>query len=267
MKWKGSSMVKGFSLIKNYFPPLLLFLFFFLLWETGVSLFSIPAYILPAPHKIFTLLLRNWSLFLHHTLVTLKEVLLGFIFAFFWGISTALLIFYSKLMERTLYPIVIASQTIPVFAIAPLLILWFGYGVAPKVIMAAIIVYFPIVVNTVDGLRSVDPDAVNLLRILGAGEREILFKVRVPSMLPFLFSGTKIGISVSVIGAVIGEWVGATEGLGYLMIHANAQLRVDILFTAIIVLSLMAVLLFGIVRFIEYISLPWKRLEVKGGLK
>lgn len=255
-KWRQSSMAQKKS---NLLPPALLIVILLFIWELLVRFFRVPHYILPPPTRILLTLSHNLGLFIGHTIVTLEEVLVGFVVAFAIAVITALSIFYSKLLERTLYPIVIATQTIPVFAIAPLLILWFGYGILPKVIMAALIVYFPIVVNMVDGLRSVDEDYINFLRILGASEREIFFKVRVPTLLPFLFSGLRIGVSVSVIGAIIGEWVGATKGLGYLMIHANAQLRVDIIFASIIILSVMAILLFYTVGLFEKTFVPWKK--------
>jgi ABC-type nitrate/sulfonate/bicarbonate transport system permease component len=154
---------------------------------------------------------------------------------------------------------VIGSQTIPVFAIAPLLVLWFGYGLPSKVVMAALIVFFPIVVNTLDGLKGADSDAVNLLRILRANRWQILWKVRGPSALPFIFSGCRIGISVSTIGAIIGEWVGSKEGLGYLMLHANAQLQISLIFASLIYLTILGVSLFYFVVLMERWVMPWKR--------
>ena len=251
-------LVQNFT--RNYVPPAMLLLLFFACWEAVVRLLDIKHYILPAPTRIFNLIGAEADLLLSHTLITLGEVLLGFVLAFITGISLALLIFYFITVERALYPLVIASQTIPVFAIAPLLIVWFGYGLAPKVIMVALIVFFPIVVNCVDGLKSVDPDAINLRKVLKANAWQILLKVRIPAALPFVFSGTKIGVSVSVIGAVIGEWVGAKAGLGYLMIHANAQLRVDLIFAAIFALSVLGAGLFVLVSLLERLLVPWRKI-------
>ncbi|MGQ9631575.1 MAG: ABC transporter permease [bacterium] len=247
-------------LYREYLPSVLLILLFLAAWEGGVRLFDVPRYILPTPSRIAYLIAVRQALLIHHTLVTLKEVAVGFTLALGAGVALALLIFHFSVLERALYPIIIASQTIPVFAIAPLLIVWFGYGIIPKVLMTALIVFFPIVVNTVDGLRSVDEDMVDLLRILRANRWTILLKARLPAALPFVFSGVKIGVAVSVIGAVIGEWVGSTEGLGYLMIHANAQLQIDVIFAAIIYLSIMAVGLFGLFALLERLALPWRRL-------
>ena len=241
-------------------PPAVLLAAIFGLWEWGVRTFGIPFYILPAPSRIATLLVTERALLAGEAAVTLLEIFLGFGIALVMGIGLALLIFASRTVERAVYPLVIASQTVPVFAIAPLLIVWLGYGMLSKVAMAALIVFFPIVVNTVDGLRAADPDIINLLLILGATPAQVLVKLRAPAALPFVFSGIRIAVATSVIGAVIGEWVGATQGLGFLMIHANAQLHIDLVFAAIAVLSLMAVGLFLAVSGIEWLVLPWRRL-------
>jgi putative hydroxymethylpyrimidine transport system permease protein len=240
-------------------PPVLLLAMILGLWEWGVRIFDIPFYILPAPSRIAALLVTERTLLAGEAAVTLLEIFLGFGIAFVMGIGLALLIFSSRTVERAVYPVVIASQTVPVFAIAPLLIVWLGYGMLSKVAMAALIVFFPIVVNTVDGLRAADPDIINLLLILGATPAQVLVKIRAPAALPFVFSGIRIAVATSVIGAVIGEWVGATQGLGFLMIHANAQLHVDLVFAAITVLSLMAVGLFLAVSGVEWLALPWLR--------
>jgi len=240
-------------------PPAVLLAAIVAGWEWAVRAFGIPFYILPAPSRIARLAVADRGLLLGEAAVTLLEILLGFGIALVVGIGLALLIFTSRTVERAVYPLVIASQTVPVFAIAPLLIVWLGYGMLSKVAMAALIVFFPIVVNTVDGLRAADPDAVNLLLILGATPAQVLLKIRAPAALPFVFSGIRIAVATSVIGAVIGEWVGATQGLGFLMIHANAQLRIDLVFAAIAVLSLMAIALFVAASGAEWLLLPWRR--------
>lgn len=240
-------------------PSLVLLAVILAAWEAAVRAFGIPFYILPAPSRIAGVLVADRSLLLGEAAVTLGEVMLGFAIAFIVGVVLALLIFSSRTVERAVYPLVIASQTVPVFAIAPLLVVWFGYGTLSKVVMAALIVFFPIVVNTVDGLRAADQDMVNLLVILGARPAAIVRRVRIPAALPFVFSGTRIAIATSVIGAVIGEWVGSTRGLGYLMIHANAQLHVDLVFAVIVYLSVMATALFWTVSLVEWAALPWRR--------
>jgi putative hydroxymethylpyrimidine transport system permease protein len=241
--------------------PSMLLILFFIFWELMVRQFEVPHYILPAPTRIIHTLNVQQSLLLHHTFVTLEEIIVGFLLAFVVGVGLAFLMFQFPLLEKTFYPIVIGSQTIPVFAIAPLLVLWFGYGLPSKVVMAALIVFFPIVVNTLDGLKGADSDEVNLLRILKANRWQILWKVRVPSALPFVFSGCKIGISVSTIGAIIGEWVGSKEGLGYLMLHANAQLQISLIFASLIYLTILGVSLFYLIVLMERWVMPWKNLS------
>jgi len=250
---------RGQTVLAQAGPPALLLAAIVGAWEWGVAAFGMPFYILPAPSRIVALAVAERALLLDQAAVTLLEIFLGFGIALIVGIGLALLIFSSRTIERAVYPLVIATQTVPIFAIAPLLIVWLGYGMFSKVAMAALIVFFPIVVNTVDGLRAADPDAVNLLLILGATPAQVLMKIRAPAALPFLFSGIRIAVATSVIGAVIGEWVGSTQGLGFLMIHANAQLHVDLVFAAIVVLSLMAIGLFLAVSGLEWLVLPWRR--------
>ncbi len=244
---------------KRLLYPAILLTLFVVFWELMVRQFQVPHYILPAPSRILRTLAVQQSLLLHHTIITLEEIIAGFLLAFAVGVGLAFLMFQFPVLEKSFYPIVIGSQTIPVFAIAPLLVLWFGYGLSSKVVMAALIVFFPIVVNTLDGLKGADADSVNLLRILKANRWQILWKVRVPSALPFVFSGCKIGISVSTIGAIIGEWVGSKEGLGYLMLHANAQLQISLIFASLIYLTILGVGLFYLVVFMERWAMPWKR--------
>ena len=163
----------------------------------------------------------------------------------------------SRTLERAIFPFVIASQMIPVIVVAPLLLIWVGYGLTPKVIVVALIAFFPIVVNMVDGLKSVEPDMVSLMRTLGASRWQIFTKVQLPSSLPFLFSGIRIAIAVSVIGAVIGEWVGSSEGLGYLMIRSKPQFLTERVFAAIAVLSAMGIALFVLAGIAERLAIPW----------
>lgn len=246
----------------GYGVPTALLLLLVGAWELAAHLLRIPPWLLPAPSVIVRELFDARVLLAHHTWVTLQEVLVGFLAAFVTGIALAVLIASSRLLERTFYPIVVASQTVPIIAIAPLLLIWFGYGLLPKVIVVVLISFFPIVVNTVDGLSAVDPALVNLLRTMGATQRQIFLKTRLPASLPYLFSGTKIAIAVSVIGAVIGEWVGASEGLGYLMTRASAQFLTARVFAAIVILSVLGVGLFLLVAFLERLLLPWHTKQV-----
>jgi ABC-type nitrate/sulfonate/bicarbonate transport system permease component len=240
-------------------PSLGLVLSLLALWELVARSLDFP-YILPSPGAVLLRMIQDGKLLFRHAAVTLEEVLLGLAIAFLLGIAAALLIFYFRTLERALYPLIIATQNVPVFAIAPILVLWLGYGIMSKVAVAALIIFFPLVVNTVDGLRSTDKDAVNLFRILEAGPAQILLKLRLPHALPFVFSGCKVGVTLAVVGAVIGEWVGAKAGLGFLMIRANAMLKVDLVFAAIVWLSILSIALFRLVSLVERLALPWRGL-------
>jgi len=227
------------------------------LWEGYVRLFDVQRWLLPAPSIVAKTVVESPGLLWRHALVTLEEVVVGFGLALAVGVVLASSIALSRTLERAIYPFIIASQTIPIIVIAPLLLVWVGYGLTPKVIVVALIAFFPIVVNMVDGLRSVDPDAVNLMRTLGARRWQIFLKVQLPSAMPFLFSGTRVAIAVSVIGAVIGEWVGSSEGLGYLMIRSKPLFLTERVFAAIAILSLMGIALFLLVGLAERMVIPW----------
>jgi putative hydroxymethylpyrimidine transport system permease protein len=227
------------------------------IWEASVRCFQVQKWLLPAPSVIAHTLVVSRELLWSHTLVTLLEVVLGFALSLLCGVLLACAMALSRTLERALYPFVIASQTIPIIVIAPLLLIWVGYGLAPKVIVVALIAFFPIVVNMLDGLKSVDPDVVHLLRILGANRWQIFAKVQLPSSLPLLFSGLRVAMAISVIGAVIGEWVGSSQGLGYLMIRSKPQFLTERVFAAIVVLSAMGVALFVLVGAVERFVIPW----------
>ncbi len=249
-------------LFNKYVLPVLIFLGILFIWELIVFLRDIPRYILPAPSRIMVTLFVERIQLLHHSFVTFQEMLFGFLLALCFGIPLAILMFEFPILERAFYPYVIGSQTVPVFAIAPLLVVWFGFGIASKVIMAAIIVFFAIVLSTLDGLKSTDPDIISLFQIHRATRWQILWKVRIPAALPFIFSGAKIGISISTIGAIIGELVGATAGLGYLMLYANSQLQVSLVFAAILCLTALGLGLFAFMTLLEKLAMPWRRYQI-----
>jgi len=232
-------------------------------WELSVRIFKIHPVIMPSPSHIAQVIFQDWTLLWSNMAFTLVEVLLGFGVGFLTGFVLAILIVYSPTLERALYPLVVASQTIPVFAIAPLLVIWFGFGVWPKVIITALIVFFPICVNEVEGLRSAEPEMIDLLRSLKASRWKRFRLVEFPASIPYLLAGTQVGIAYSVIGAVIGEWVGSNRGIGALMLSANAMLRTDRVFAAIIVLSVVALVLFVGVALLTRWLTPWKRLKPK----
>jgi ABC-type nitrate/sulfonate/bicarbonate transport system permease component len=244
-------------LTNSWVPAALIVLVLLGVWEGYVRLWAVPKWLLPAPSVIAMTLVVSRELLLDHTLVTFVEVVIGFGLSLFCGVLLACGIAASRTLERALYPFVIASQMVPIIVIAPLLLIWVGYGLAPKVIVVALTAFFPIVVNMVDGLQSVDPDAVNLLRTMGASRWQIFVKVQVPASLPLLFSGTRVAMAVSVIGAIIGEWMGSSQGLGYLMIRSKPQFLTERVFAAIVMLSVMGVALFVLVGVVEKLAIPW----------
>lgn len=227
-------------------------------WETWVRIADVPGWLLPPPSAIGQTLWDQRGLLAHHAWTTLGEVLVGFACALVAGVALAVVIDASRLASRALYPLVIASQTIPVIALAPLLLTWFGYGITPKVIVVGLIVFFPIVVNTVDGLRSADREQLDLLRAFGAGRWRQFWIVKAPGAVPMLFSGARIGVAVSVIGAVFGEFSGSRSGLGYLIRISNSQQKTALVFAAIVALSAMALGLFGAVALLERVCVPWR---------
>jgi NitT/TauT family transport system permease protein len=246
------------STLRAILPALALLVIGLGFWELYVRVEDVNAVILPAPSAIAQTLWDEKSLLLSDLWVTLKEIVYGFVAGFVIGVVCGVMIVYSKTAERTLYPLVIASQVIPIFAIAPLLIIWFGFGIQPKVIICALIVFFPICVNMVEGLRSADKGIVEVMRSYGASERRIFRSVRLPAAVPFLLIGTQVGITFAVIGAVIAEWVGADAGLGYRMVVANSQSETSLVFAAIITLAVVGVALFALVRVVGDLVFPWQ---------
>ena len=246
------------STLRAILPALALLVIGLGFWELYVRVEDVNAVILPAPSAIAQTLWDEKSLLVSDLWVTLKEIVYGFVAGFVIGVVCGVLIVYSKTAERTLYPLVIASQVIPIFAIAPLLIIWFGFGIQPKVIICALIVFFPICVNMVEGLRSADKGIVEVMRSYGASEGRIFRSVRLPAAVPFLLIGTQVGITFAVIGAVIAEWVGADAGLGYRMVVANSQSETSLVFAAIITLAVVGVALFGLVRVVGDVVFPWQ---------
>jgi ABC-type nitrate/sulfonate/bicarbonate transport system permease component len=242
---------------RQYAPPLLLLLLLLVAWQALSWLTKVPKWLLPSPWQIVVAGVEARGLLGAHTWQTLKETWVGLGLAVTVGLGLALVIDSSSLLRRTVYPLLVASQTVPILALAPLLIIWFGYGIIPKVIVVALVCFFPIVVSTADGLRVADPELIALLRAMGASKRQIFLKVRVPGALPSFFSGFKIAITYSVVGAVIGEWVGASRGLGIFMIRSSKNFLTDRVFAAIAVTSLLSIAMFGVVMLLERSLLPW----------
>jgi len=223
--------------------PLVTALGLLALWQAVVWASGVPSFILPGPGRVAAALVAQPWLLLRHAAVTLQEIVLGIVLGSLVGASSAVLLAASRTAQRWLMPLLVVSQALPVFALAPLLVLWLGYGMASKVAMAVLIIYFPVTAAFLDGLRRTEPGWLELARTMNASPLAILRQIRVPAALPALASGLRVAAAVAPIGAVVGEWVGSSAGLGYLMLHANARMQVDILFAALLVLAGMALAL------------------------
>ncbi|MFN8660596.1 MAG: ABC transporter permease [Thermomicrobiales bacterium] len=244
---------------QRWVAPLALLGGLLLLWQAAVSLTGVPRWLLPAPTDVAVALVEDRRLLAENAVVTLWEVLIGFVIAVMAGVGCGILITRFPLLDRALYPLIIASQTVPVPAIAPLLLVWFGYGLLPKVLVTALVGFFPLVVNTVEGVRGTDREVVNLLRAFGAPPGRVFRLAEFPSALPSIFAGARIAVAICVIGAVFGELVGAKAGLGYLLTRSIAQFETPRMVAAIFLLAVMGASLFALVGLVERVVLPWRR--------
>ena len=238
--------------------PLVTALGLLLAWQVLVWATGVPPFILPGPLRVAAALAAQPGLLLHHAGVTLTEILLGIVLGSLIGIASAVLLASSHTAQRWLLPLLVVSQALPVFALAPLLVLWLGYGMASKIAMTVLIIYFPVTAAFLDGLRRTEPGWLELARTMDAGPVAILAQIRVPAALPALASGLRVAAAVAPIGAVIGEWVGSSAGLGYLMLHANARMQVDLMFAAVLVLAAMALALFLAIDRGARALVPWQ---------
>jgi len=246
-------------LARDWGPPAALVALALLAWELAARGGWVEDYLLPAPTEVGQALVEDRRLLLEDTWVTAQEVLAGFALALAAGAALAVLLHVSEIARRAVYPLVVASQAVPIVVIAPILVIWFGFGMTPKLIVIALICFFPIVVNTLDGLRAVDPAHVKMLRTLGAGRWATLRRLEAPAALPYLFSGAKIAVAVAVIGAVFGELVGSDAGLGHVIQVGMAQLLTARVFAAVAILSAMAIALFALLSAAERLAVPWAR--------
>jgi ABC-type nitrate/sulfonate/bicarbonate transport system permease component len=227
-------------------------------WHVLNDAFGIDPLLVPSPSEIAQALWEDRALLADNAWVTLQEVLLGFACALAAGVGFALAMHLSETLRRAFYPLLVASQTVPVIVLAPIFVVWFGFGIGHVLAIVTLICFFPITVNTLDGLRSVDPDSVKMMRTLDASRWGVLRRVEAPSALPYAFSGAKIAGAVAVIGAIFGEWSGATNGLGVVMLRANAQLLIPLLFAAVVVLSAMAIAVFALLALLEKRVVRWR---------
>jgi ABC-type nitrate/sulfonate/bicarbonate transport system permease component len=244
-------------LAADYLPPLLLLIGLVAFWELWVRIDGTKPYVLPAPSRIWRAFLDIRGDLPEHIRTTMGEAALGLLFAAVVGAILAVLIALVPLVRRVLYPLVVVTQTIPLAVLAPLLIIWFGFGMTPKVIVVALVGFFPIVVSTTDGLLHADQDMVGLVRSMGGNRLHVLRHVLLPSAIPSFFAGLKIAAAYAVFGAVIGEWVGASSGLGIFITRAQSSFRLDRVFVAVAIIAIASMLLFALVSLAARLATPW----------
>jgi ABC-type nitrate/sulfonate/bicarbonate transport system permease component len=251
----------GRALAVRVAPPLCLGVALLLLWQGYVAVSGVSESIFPSPVEVARALVRDRSVLLSSGWTTLSEILIGYAAAIVVGIALAVAVSSSRVVERALYPWLVVTQMVPIPAIAPVVVLWTGFDIRPRVIVIALVTFFPIAVNTIDGLRATDPELVGLLRTLGAGRWQIFRVARMPFALPYVFSGLRVSAAFAVIGAVVAEWVGGSSGLGLLILSYNAQTATPDVFAAIAVLAVIGVALFAAVGGAERLLIPWWQVE------
>lgn len=237
--------------------PMATFVVVIAIWEIASRAGLVASYLLPAPSEIVVKLAEARSSLLAHTLVTAVEIVVSFVAALVVGVVLAIGVVYIRPLERAVYPWIIATQVIPKVAIAPLFIVWFGFGLAPKVIIGFLIAFFPILIDTVIGLRSVESESIFLLQSMGAGRWQSFLRLRLPNAAPNIFAGMKVSITLATVGAIVAEFVGANEGLGYVLLFANGIIDTKLLFAALTLISILALVLYLIVSALEHIIIRW----------
>lgn len=256
-------MTKRLQSITSKLPAAAALCLLILLWQFLYQSGAVPAYMLPSPIQVVKALFTDLPTILRHAVVTLQEAFYGLCIGVVLAFVMATLMDHFRILNKALYPIMIITQTIPTIAIAPLLVLWMGFYMAPKITLVVITTFFPITVGLLDGYKSVDKDSIDLMRAMGASKVQIFFHVKLPAALPQFFSGLKISASYAVVGAVISEWLGGFEGLGVYMTRVSKAYAFDKMFAVIIFIVIISLLLMFTVNLIKTISLPWLRVEKK----
>jgi NitT/TauT family transport system permease protein len=241
----------------NILLPFIAVIAFLVLWSAGVRVFEIPDYLLPAPEDVIRRIARDWYVLARNASYTVQSVLSGFAAAVLVSVPLAFAVVLSRSVERVTMPFLVMSQTIPKVAIAPILVVWLGFGILPKIAIVFLIAFFPIVVSTVVGLKSVESDMIDLVRSMGARTLKIMLRVRGPTALPQMFAGFKIAICLSVVGAIVGEFVGSDKGLGYLLLTATGTLDGTLVWSALFILIAIGIVLFAMVSKLERLAIPW----------
>ena len=247
--------------VAQIIPPLLLLALLLVAWQVWAVATHVPDYLVPAPSSIWSATVQERDLLATNTWPTVQIAVYGFSLAVITGFVLAVAIHYARWLEIALYPILIASQSVPLIALAPILVVALGYGLLPKLIIVCLICFFPIVVNTVDGLKRTDPEMRELLRSFGAGRLRVFREVELPGALPYFFSGAKVAGTYSVVGALVGEWVGSWQGLGYLMTQKMSELDTAVIFSAMAILTAMGLAFFGIIALAARLTMPWYAAE------
>jgi ABC-type nitrate/sulfonate/bicarbonate transport system permease component len=242
---------------KSIGTPILLMFLILAGWEALVPLFDIPTFVLPTPSSIVREIFVERAIIFGHLQVTLVVILSGYTLAAVVGFFLSILIVYSTPFRRGVLPLIVASQTIPIIAIAPILVIWFGYNMAPRIIITALVAFFPLTVSFVTGMQALETDLINFFRSLNANAYQIFLKLRLPTALPNIFAGLKVATTLAVIGATISEWVGASAGLGYLMAQDTQQLNTTRVFASLVVLGLVGMAFFALVGLVEKLCMPW----------
>jgi len=254
---------KSPSTLKAKLPALLAAVLLLALWQGACSLGLVPGFMLPSPVQVVSALISERSLLAQHAAVTLQEAAFGLAAGVLTGFCFAMLMDTFEALRRAFYPLLVITQTIPTVAIAPLLVLWFGYGMTPKVLLIVISTFFPVAVGLLDGFAAADADAIALLRSMGAGRRQIFRYIKFPSALPQLFSGLRIAAAYSVVGAVISEWLGGFSGLGVYMTRVKKAFAFDKMFAVILLISAVSLGLMALVDLAERVCMPYRRLSEK----
>jgi len=250
--------------VKRYAPSLALLALAVGVWEVVVRVRNVPDYLFPAPTAVASAFGSDGRLLASATWVTVREIVLGFALAVVVALALAILIHFSALLRRALLPLLVLSQTVPTVLLAPILAILFGFGLTPKLIVVAVVCFFPIVVNAVDGLRSTDAELVRMMRTLDADRAAIFRRVELPGALPAIFSGTRIAATYAAVGAVFGEWSGSSAGLGFVVLQSEPSLDTARIFAAVLILSALALALYGAVSLAERLLIPWNQEVVNG---
>lgn len=241
----------------NVLLPLAVLIAVIAAWAGAVQVFAIPDYLLPAPDKVLARIVHDRALFWKHSMATLAVIVIGFLISVLFGVGLALAVVLNRTVERALMPLIIGSQTIPKIAIAPLFVVWLGFGLEPKVAVTFLITFFPVVVATIAGLKAVEPEMLDMVRSMGAGSVQSMLKVQIPTALPQVFSGLKIAITSAVVGAIVAEFVGSDTGLGYLLLTSTATLDGSLVWSALLILVVIGIGLFAIIARLERAVIPW----------